>query len=103
MSENLESLYDILRPLSSQTECQSCTLCEEHVGLVYLVGSEAKGHRLPIVMTSNTAQYLGRTHEGLCAAFDNEKGLCRIYNERPLCCRLYPLDLMKLEGRIWWV
>lgn len=27
---------------------------------------------------------------------------CGIYFQRPLDCRLYPLDLLELEGELWW-
>ena len=47
--------------------------------------------------------YLNRTPEGWCAAFDPATNRCRIYESRPLCCRLYPLDLMELDGFVWWV
>jgi Fe-S-cluster containining protein len=106
MKHNLNPLYDILRPLASQPECKSCKLCEEHVGLVYLLGQEAaKSHdmEIPVSISSRGVQYLARTPDGWCAAFDPQANLCRIYNDRPLCCQLYPLDLMRLDGEVWWV
>src|SRR5581483_798372 len=102
----MESLYQVLRPLATQPECQSCRLCEEHVGLVYLLGDEAvkaNEHSLPIITSSQGVQYLSRTRDGWCSSFDPNTNMCRMYADRPLCCRLYPLDLMQLEGAVWWV
>jgi Fe-S-cluster containining protein len=106
VNNDLSPLYDILRPLASQPECKSCKLCEEHVGLVYLLGNEATrsvDQSIPVSISSRGTQYLARTSDGCCAAFDYKANLCRIYSERPLCCRLYPLDLMRLGGEVWWV
>jgi Fe-S-cluster containining protein len=106
VKNDLRPLYDILRPLASQPECKSCKLCEEHVGLVYLLGKEATrsvDQGIPVSISSRGSQYLARTSKGWCAAFDPASNLCRIYNDRPLCCRLYPLDLMRLDGDVWWV
>jgi Fe-S-cluster containining protein len=106
MKNDISPLYDILRPLASQPECKSCNLCEEHVGLVYLLGKEVNrsiNQSIPVSISSRGAQYLARTSEGWCAAFDPTANLCRIYSNRPLCCRLYPLDLMRLDGEVWWV
>lgn len=101
-----QPLYKILGLLRSQPECKTCRLCEEHVGLVYLVGRETAKSRqygMPISVTSEGVAYLGRTPEGWCVAFDPDTNNCRIYANRPLCCQLYPLDLMKLSGVVWWV
>jgi Fe-S-cluster containining protein len=102
----LQPLYDILRSLTSQPECATCRRCEEHVGLVYLLGDEAdrvRDRSLPIVASSEGSRYLLRTRDGWCAAFNHVANTCRIYTARPLCCRLYPLDLMWLDGSLWWV
>ena len=117
----MDDLYQALDQLSSQPECRECRLCEEHVGLVYILKGEServRRHRLPILRTSSGVEYLGRvpdpesrkggtspaarTH-GWCCAFDWRTNTCSIYNDRPLCCRIYPLDLMRLEGEVWWV
>lgn len=102
----ISSLYELLQPLASQPECQTCRLCEEHVGLVYLLGEEAnkvKVGTLPILGTAESAQYLGRTRDGWCCAFDHQANTCKIYETRPLCCRIYPLDLMNIDNEVWWV
>lgn len=101
-----QSLYDILRPLTSQPECATCRSCEEHVGLVYLLGNEAvraRNHGVPVSISLKGTQYITRMPDGCCAAFNPATNSCRIYAERPLCCRLYPLDLMNLDGIVWWV
>ena len=103
---NMQALYQVFNRLTAQPECQTCRLCEEHVGLVYLLGNEAdkaKHHQLPVLTTSNGVQYLGRTPHGWCSSFDPHKNTCGMYFDRPLCCRIYPLDLMKLDGKLWWV
>lgn len=103
---DLESLYGLLKPLTAQPECQTCRLCEEHVGLVYLFddeASKAKKYRLPVLTTSQGVKYLGRTRDGWCSSFDPSTNTCSIYTDRPLCCRIYPLDLMKFDGIVWWV
>ena len=107
--------------LSSQPECQTCRLCEEHVGLVYLLGKESarvRSHRLPVLRTMSGVEYLGRVPDrevrkeglspvspshGWCSAFDPTTNMCRIYSDRPLCCRIYPLDLMRIDSQVWWV
>src|ERR1051326_8241556 len=102
----MQFLYKILKPLTSQPECQTCRLCEENVGLVYLMGDEAtkaQDHGLHVLTTDRGVQYLKRTNEGWCSSFDPSTNTCKIYNDRPLCCRIYPLDLMKINGEIWWV
>jgi Fe-S-cluster containining protein len=102
----MEALYDVLKPLTNQPECQTCRRCEENVGLVYLLGNEAgKAIRreLPVLTTSEGVQYLGRTTDGWCSSFNPATNTCGIYADRPLCCRIYPLDLMKLDGAVWWV
>lgn len=103
---DISELYDLFKILTAQPECRTCSLCEEHVGLVYLLDSEAekaKNSSLPVLTTSTGVQYLGRTREGWCCSFDPDANTCRIYEQRPLCCRIYPLDLMQLDGEIWWV
>jgi Fe-S-cluster containining protein len=102
----MEKLYNVLLPLTSQSECQTCRLCEENVGLVYVLGDEAakaRKHGLPVLTTSQGVQYLGRTTDGWCSSFDPTANTCRIYGDRPLCCRIYPLDLMRLDDIVWWV
>jgi Fe-S-cluster containining protein len=99
-------LQTVLRPLTSQPECDTCRLCEEHVGLVYLLGDEApisRRHSLPVITSVKGAQYLSHTHNGLCVAFEAGAGRCQIYADRPLACRIYPLDLMCFKGVFWWV
>jgi Fe-S-cluster containining protein len=102
----MDNLYRHLSPLTSQPECNTCRLCEEHVGLVYVLGLEADKARrreLPVMRTSEGVEYLGRTADGWCASFDPGSGKCSMYEDRPLCCRIYPLDLMKLDNELWWV
>ena len=102
---DLQRLYDLLFPLRNQPECLECRRCEENVGLVYLLGDESARthrHRLPIVNTSDGVEYIERTDDGFCTAFDEKQNRCRIYDDRPLCCRIYPLDLMWLDGDMWW-
>lgn len=102
----MEKLYEILKPLASQSECETCRLCERNVGLVYVLGNEAskaQHHGLPILTTSQGVQYLGRTRDGWCCSFDPTTNTCRMYSDRPLCCRIYPLDLMRLNDTVWWV
>lgn len=106
MMADVSKLYSLLEPLASQPECNTCRLCEENVGLVYALGQEsarvaAAGGKLSV--TSKGVQYLARTREGWCSCFDPEMNRCRIYLNRPLCCRIYPLDLMRREGDLWWV
>jgi Fe-S-cluster containining protein len=81
-------------------------LCEENIGLVYLLGTEHKEISklgIPVAITSRDAQYIGRTPQGCCAAFDDANNACAIYENRPLCCRLYPLDLVSINDELWWV
>src|SRR3954447_23578422 len=97
----MKKLYSSLTVLSSQPECKSCRLCEEHVGLVYLLGREAASvtqHGLRVLQAGDGVEYLERKPTGWCSAFDSRSNTCTIYSDRPLCCRIYPLDLMKLDG-----
>lgn len=103
---DLERAYAALKTLSSQPECDTCRLCEENVGLVYVFRKEmarSKALRQSTCITSTPVGYIERTEEGWCQHFDVETGRCGIYKARPLCCRLYPLDLMHLDGESWWV
>jgi len=103
---SMHSLYEVLRPLTSQSECQTCKLCEENIGLVYLLDKETEAiskRNVPLSITSRGAQYIARTSQGCCAAFNSTGNSCTIYESRPLCCRLYPLDLVTKNGEIWWV
>jgi Fe-S-cluster containining protein len=121
----LDRIYQLLSPLRSQRECETCRLCEENVGLVYLLGNEAQRvERLgvTVVRTADGIEYIARAPGGSvakgvgeprvtdqteachwCSCFDPDTNRCRIYDDRPLCCRIYPLDLMRLEGQLWWV
>lgn len=106
MNTDLHLLYEILQPLTSQPECQTCKLCEENIGLVYLLSTEHKQISkldIPIAITSRGAKYIARTPQGCCAAFNDANNTCTIYERRPLCCRLYPLDLITVNDEIWWV
>ena len=97
-------MYEVAKVLSSQPECDTCRLCEEKVGLVYIFNAEKRNFRVEDVLSIKTGvHYLKRTEENQCVFFDNEKGRCKIYSKRPLACRIYPLDLMKLDGELWWV
>lgn len=98
--------YSALMALSSQPECDTCRLCEENVGLVYVFKKEAarsESLRRSTCKTSESVAYVQRTRDGWCTHFSVEAGRCGVYEARPLCCRLYPLDLMQLDGEIWWV
>ena len=102
----LQTIYDRLPFLTDQPECSTCRRCEEAVGLVYLLSNEpsrviARGGLVSI--TSEGVAYVRRSTTGFCSCFDSERNSCRIYSDRPLCCRLYPLDLIAIEGEIWWV
>jgi len=102
----LKNLYEIVRLLTSQSECMACRLCEENVGLVYafrLELDQIRTHKPPLSVTSTGVTYLKRTQDGWCPCFDPTTNKCRIYHDRPLCCRIYPLDLMRLNGDVWWV
>jgi Fe-S-cluster containining protein len=101
-----EDLREALAFLTSQPECETCRLCEENVGLVYLIGDEAQRIaklQLPILTTSQRVNYLGRTTEGWCCSFNPGSNTCKIYEDRPICCRIYPLDLMRINNEVWWV
>jgi Fe-S-cluster containining protein len=106
----MDNLYKALILLSSQPDCGSCNNCEKNIGLVYLIGEESS--RLEklgkkTVETSKGVKYLERRQNHgqamWCNFFDVKKNLCTIYELRPLCCRLYPIDLMKFEGALYWV
>lgn len=104
--ESLQDAYRALEGLASQPECQSCRLCEEHVGLVYAFRVEAESLERKGVTVSKTSEgvaYVGRTSAGWCSCYNVGGNGCTIYSDRPLCCRLYPLDLMEIEGELWWV
>src|SRR5689334_20873206 len=101
-----EDLRGALAFLTSQPECETCRLCEENVGLVYLIGDEAQRIpklQLPILTTSHGVNYLGRTTDGWCCSFNPDSNTCKIYEDRPICCRIYPLDLMRINNEVWWV
>jgi Fe-S-cluster containining protein len=107
---DLSRLYKIVELLSSQPECNQCNLCEQNVGLVYLIGTELNQIRdttAAVITTADDIMYLPRKQMEMdaawCNCFDVQTNRCRIYSSRPLCCRLYPLDLMKLDSRLWWV
>ncbi|HEV2962479.1 MAG TPA: YkgJ family cysteine cluster protein [Candidatus Angelobacter sp.] len=108
--KGIDNLYAIVEPLSSQPECLTCDLCERNVGLVYLINDESSrikkdGHQ--VARTSEGVEYLSRSQSKKsatwCSCFDTAKNQCSIYPIRPLCCRLYPLDLMKIDGELWWI
>jgi Fe-S-cluster containining protein len=106
MRSDLPRIYEVLGALGNQPECSTCRLCEEHVGLVYLMSAEATRDRrkgLPVLSVDASAHYYPRTRDGWCSCFDPATNTCRVYAERPLCCRLYPLDLVSIEGEVWWV
>jgi Fe-S-cluster containining protein len=124
MDKDKQALRDALSPLTSQPECGTCRLCEENVGLVYLIGDEApeaSRRELPVMTTSQGVKYLGRKYTNdageeitpeqarnssahrWCSQFDSSSNTCKIYAERPLCCRIYPLDLMAIDQEVWWV
>jgi hypothetical protein len=106
----MDALYSTLELLSAQPECRTCNLCERNVGLVYLIGEE--GDRMgragkESAMTSEGVRYLERKQSNhgarWCGCFDVEHNQCTVYDIRPLCCRLYPIDLMRLDGVLWWI
>jgi Fe-S-cluster containining protein len=106
MTDSLEAIYRLLAVLGEQKECRTCRRCEQDVGLVYLLNSEAaigRRNSLPVLSVGRNAHYLSRTPHGWCSCYDPETNQCRIYAQRPLCCRLYPLDLTTFEGEPWWV
>jgi Fe-S-cluster containining protein len=102
----ISRIYPLLRLLTSQPECDTCRLCEENVGLVYLLRDEisrAANAGAMVVASADEKGYIERTHHGWCGCFDAATGRCRIYDSRPLCCRIYPLDLIRFDDGIWWV
>ncbi len=106
LNRNIQAVYKIAEFLSSQEECNTCNLCEKNVGLVYLLDHEREKIselNLKISSTSNGTDFLSRTEEGWCSAFDHTKNRCTIYAKRPLCCRIYPFDLMHFDREFWWV
>lgn len=99
-------IYKALEVLADQPECKVCRLCEEHVGLVYLLDDEVnrcQQFKENIVTTSEGISYTKRTKDGWCSFFDITTNTCQIYDIRPLCCRVYPLDLVHMQDGIWWV
>lgn len=106
LNSNIQNVYRIAEFLASQKECDTCNLCEKNVGLVYLLDNEfenIKRHNLEISSTNNGTDFLSRTRDGWCSAFDHVRNRCTIYNDRPLCCRIYPFDLMNFDREFWWV
>jgi Fe-S-cluster containining protein len=103
-SKSLNKLYKIANFLSNQEECKTCRLCEDNIGLVYVLNLEAKAiGREHIVTTSAGINFFVRTSDNHCPYFEKESGTCNIYEKRPLCCRLYPLDLLFEDGEYWWI
>ena len=35
--------------------------------------------------------------------FVTEEGLCMIHTDKPVDCRLFPFDVMKVDGKLYWV
>lgn len=106
LNKKLQGVYNIAEFLSSQEECNTCNLCEKNVGLVYLLDNEMeklKQHNLKISSTTNGTDFLSRTSDGWCSAFDHTRNRCTVYDDRPLCCRIYPFDLMHFDREFWWV
>src|SRR5688572_22740040 len=108
--QETEDLYRILTPLSGQPECRTCNLCEKNVGLVYLIGDEPSklaGAGMSVAELGDGSAYLSRSQldsgASWCSCFVVGTNECGIYAVRPLCCRLYPLDLMNLDGELWWI
>lgn len=102
----ISSLHQSINMISNQPECKTCRLCEEHVGLVYLLGDEKEKlqeFENKIITTSQGISYVQRNKEGCCSFFNYDTYTCQIYYNRPLCCRIYPLDLIRVNDGIWWV
>lgn len=106
-SDPLYKLYAATSALGDQPECKTCRRCEDPVGLVYLLSSEASVRhelRLPVVEATSAASYVPRTSTCHCLHFEATQGRCLIYDRRPLCCRIYPIDLIRFaDGDVQWV
>ena len=103
---DLNVLYEAVKKLSDMPDCKTCRLCEENVGLVYLLPQEEKIIKnlgIKIQKSTDKVNFIFRNKDGWCDAYDYKNNKCTIYNNRPLCCRIYPLDLIIIKKEIWWI
>jgi Fe-S-cluster containining protein len=59
-------------------------------------------HRVNTI-TGNAVSFVKTPESVGCRFHDVKSGRCNIYNARPLDCRLYPLDIMLIDGRYFWI
>src|SRR5438105_6059641 len=84
--------------------CKGCTVCCERGGLVFLEEDEVAGLNdleVPILRV-NGVPFIKRLADGSCPMLDKGRRECTIYEDRPLCCRLFPIDGLRVEGRLRW-
>jgi len=89
---------------SHLVDCNNCTSCCEHGGLVYVKDNEVerlKRLRVPL-LSIDALFFIKRLPDGSCPMLDQEEKKCSIYHDRPLCCRLFPLDVLHLNGELQW-
>jgi len=106
MASAAKQLYEAVSVLALQRECEKCRLCEENVGLVYVLEDELdliRSRGILFKTTSGGVNYVVRSPEGWCSCFEPTTNKCKVYDARPLCCRIYPLDLTEIDGEVWWV
>lgn len=101
---SLCELYRHAAAVSSElVTCRGCTKCCES-GLVYVREEEAESLRalgVPIVELDGVL-FIESRADGSCPMLDRERKCCSIYEDRPLCCRLFPIDILKLNGKMSW-
>jgi len=45
---------------------------------------------------------INQKEDGSCI-FQNKSGNCTVYEERPFECRIFPLDIMEINNKLYWV
>ena len=89
---------------SRLVDCNSCTVCCETGGLVYVRNEEvSRLEQLNVPLTSiGDVTFIRRLPDGACPMLDRAQKKCSIYEDRPQCCRLFPLDILFTEGHLRW-
>lgn len=85
-------------------DCEGCTTCCEHGGLVYVRAEEVaqlEGLGVPLITLEGVA-FIRRLADGSCPMLDKPGRRCSIYEERPLCCRLFPMDVLATRAGLAW-
>jgi Fe-S-cluster containining protein len=44
-----------------------------------------------------------KLNSSICVFWDEQNQRCSIYDRRPFDCRAYPFDILKLDGKFYWI